>query len=128
MCAHVRKDPRRLRPSKREKKKKQVRPPLTEIMKIRKPTLRFYVKMIITLWKFHDFAVTQILREIKIGESLLRMLILPILGAKNLVNFARYQPPKSAKIHKNQTSKPINVLKLVDFDTLESPILFSCQI
>ena len=69
MCAHVRKDPRRLRPRKREKKKKQVRPPLTEIMKIRKPTIRFYVKMIITLWNFHDFVATQILREINLDEE-----------------------------------------------------------
>ena len=68
MCAHVRKDPRRLRPRKREKKKKQVRPPLTEIMKIRKPPFRFYVKMISALWKFQNFAGTQILREINFGD------------------------------------------------------------
>ena len=44
--------------------------------------------------------------------------------------FGKYQPSKSAKFHKNQTTEPENVLKwqLADFALLESTTLISRNI
>ena len=62
------------------------------------------------VWKFHDFSVTQILREINFGESryvdVLKMPFLPILWALHFGNLVDFSLPKSAKIHENQNSKP----------------------
>ena len=54
-----------------------------------------------TVWKFHDFLITQILREINCGES---------RSSKTAI-FALFGALKDAKIHENQNSEPLNVLK-----------------
>ena len=55
-----------------------------------------------TVWKFGDFSVTQILREINFGES---------RSSKNAMPFSNFRSSKSVKIHKNQNSWPLYVLK-----------------
>ena len=54
-----------------------------------------------TLWKFQDFSVAQILREIKFVE---------FRSSKTAI-FALFGALKDAKIHENQNSEPLNVLK-----------------
>ena len=59
--------------------------------------------------KFEDFSITQILREIDFG--ILEVQKLPffaILEAVNFVNLVNFSLPK---IHKNQNSEPLNVIK-----------------
>ena len=65
------------------------------------------------MWKFHDFSITQILREIKFGRSRSsKNADFAIFGALNFINLLdRYQPAKSAKMPKNRNSEPLNVLK-----------------
>ena len=48
------------------------------------------------LWRFQDFSICQILREINFGESC-------------STKFVNLSLPKSAKIHKNQNSEPLSV-------------------
>ena len=56
------------------------------------------------MWKFQDYCITEILREINFEDSgSAKSAVFAILGA---VNFGKYQPKKSAKIHENQNSKP----------------------
>ena len=63
-----------------------------------------------TVWKFQDFSVTQILREINFGESRsLKSAFLPFIGALNFVDLVIFS--LNAKIHKNQNSEPLNVSK-----------------
>ena len=59
------------------------------------------------MWKFHDFCTIQILREINFEDSRsAKTAIFAILGAMNFVlTFV------TSKIHKNQNSEPLNVLK-----------------
>ena len=59
-----------------------------------------------------NFSATWILREINFGElRSCKTAILAILGAVNFWYFGKYLPSKSAKIHENQNSEPLNVLK-----------------
>ena len=65
-----------------------------------------------TLWKVHDFSVTLILREINIrhpGSS--KNAIFCHIGDSEFWFFGQFQPSKSAKIHGNQNSETINVVK-----------------
>ena len=72
------------------------------------------------MWKFHDFSITQILREINFWDSWsAKSAILTHLEALNF-NFydffqfcilVGFRPSKSAKIHQYQKSEPLNVLK-----------------
>ena len=75
-----------------------------------------------TVWKFHGFSVTQILREINFGV---------FRGSKNaifcnygdrILIFGKFQTSKSEKIHKNQISEPVNVLKwqILHFENLQN--------
>ena len=65
-----------------------------------------------TVWKFQDFSVTQILREINFGESRSsKTAVYSILGDQNLVHLVNISLPKSVKVHKNQNSEPLNALK-----------------
>ena len=61
------------------------------------------------MWKFQDFSIFQILREINSRES--RRHKNAVLGALKFVNFI-LQPSKGAKIKKkkNQNLEPLNVL------------------
>ena len=63
--------------------------------------------------KFQDFSVIQILCEINFGESRSsKTAVFDIFGALNkFYQFGKFQPSKSAKIHKRQNSEPLNVLK-----------------
>ena len=63
------------------------------------------------MWKFHDFSVTQILREIKFGEIRSYENAVSSILMTEFCYFIRFQPSKSAEIHKNQNSEPLNVLK-----------------
>ena len=59
------------------------------------------------MWKFQDFSISQILREIKFWDSRsAKTTLLPLY-----VNFVNYQPSKSAKILGIQNLEPLNVLK-----------------
>jgi len=65
-----------------------------------------------TVWNFQDFSVTQILREINFEKCRSsKTAYFAILGALNFVDLCHFQPAKSAKIHENQNSKPLIVLK-----------------
>ena len=72
-----------------------------------------------TVWKFHDFSITQFLREIKFAESKSsKTAVFAILGAlnfDNLVNFSFRVMQKFIKI-KIQSPKMTKkvVLKLID--------------
>ena len=59
----------------------------------------------ITLWKYQIFC------EINFrGSRLFKTAILPFFGSESY-QFGTYQPTKSAKIHKNPNSEPLNVVK-----------------
>ena len=63
------------------------------------------------MWKFHDFSINQILREINFEDSgSAKSAVFAILGAVNFVILVYFSLPKSAKNHKNQNSEPLNVL------------------
>ena len=63
-----------------------------------------------TVWKFQDFPVTQILREINFQESRRsETAVFAIFRVLNFVNLVNCRLSKSAKIHKNQNSEPPNV-------------------
>ena len=65
-----------------------------------------------TVWECHDFSITQFLREINFEDSRsAKSAIFPILGAVNFVYLVNFSLQKSAKIHKNQNSEPLNVVK-----------------
>ena len=65
-----------------------------------------------TVCKFHDFSVTQILREINFWESRRsKNVVFAIYRVLNFVNLVNCSLSKSAKIHKIQNSEPPNVLK-----------------
>ena len=81
------------------------------------------------MWKFQDFPITQILREINFVDSRsAKNAIFAILGGCEFCSFGKFQPSKSAKMHKNQNSEPLNVLKTEDLALLYSPKLISRKI
>ena len=70
------------------------------------------VSFVITVWTFQDLSVTQNFREINFGESISSETdIFATFGALNFVHSMNISLPKSAKIHKDQTSEFPNVLK-----------------
>ena len=65
-----------------------------------------------TVWKFLDFSVIQILREINFGESRSsKTAVFAILGALNFVNLVHFSLQKVQKFMINQNSEPLNVVK-----------------
>ena len=61
--------------------------------------------------------------------EIVQVLKLAITGAlSEFCSFARFQPSKSAKMHKDQSLEPLNVLKWHIFETLEWVILISRKI
>ena len=63
------------------------------------------------MWKFQDFSVTQILREIIFGESRsYESATFSNCKGSELYLFGG-KSSKSTKIHKNQNSEPLNALK-----------------
>ena len=74
------------------------------VLKIASPDLH--------MWKFQDFSVTLILREINFEESRIsKIAIYCNSKGSELCLFGKLQPLKSAKIHENQNSEQLNVLK-----------------
>ena len=62
------------------------------------------------MWKFHDFSITQILREINVEDSrIAKSEILTHLEALNFDFCAFLHLPKT-EIHQNQNSETLNVL------------------
>ena len=87
-----------------------------------------------TVWKFYDYSVTQILREINFGESRrLKTAIFATFSGSEfsyLIGFSLkslQKPSKGAQMHKNQNSnfKVSKHVKMTDFALLESPKLIS---
>ena len=70
----------------------------------------------LTVWKFHDFFVTQILREINFEDS--RSSKIPVF-ALTFVNFLNFS------LQKVQKFRPSECVKMADFALLESPKLIS---
>ena len=65
-----------------------------------------------TVWKFQNFFVTQILHETNIGEfRSCKIAIFGYFRGSEFWQIGKFQPSKSAKIHKKQYSVPPNVLK-----------------
>ena len=64
------------------------------------------------MWKFHNFSITQILREINFGGcSSSKTADLSNFRGSKIEYFGKFQPSENAKIHKNQNSEPLIVLK-----------------
>ena len=67
------------------------------------------------------FSVTQILREINSRESRSsKTAVFANLRGPEFCYCGKFQPSKIAKIHKNQISEPLNVLKGQFFDLQNS--------
>ena len=65
-----------------------------------------------TMWKCHDFSVTQIFREINFGESRSsKTAVLTILEALKMINLVNFSLQKMQKFMENHNSEPLNVLK-----------------
>ena len=66
------------------------------------------------MWKFHDFSVIEILREINLGDSRSSktavFAIFEVLNLVNLVDFSLTEVHKCIKI-KNKNSEPLIKLK-----------------
>ena len=64
------------------------------------------------MWKFPDFYVLQILREINFRESKSpKTAGFAIFEALKFVDLVNFSHPKSAKIHRNEKSEPLKVLQ-----------------
>ena len=65
-----------------------------------------------TVWKFQDFSITHILREINFGDSKMSKFdIFAIFGPLNLIDWVNLSFPKVQKFMKNQNSEPLNMSK-----------------
>ena len=88
--------------------------------------LKFQRAMIITqcgLWKFQNFSITQILREIIFKECRSSEIsIFAILRALNFIDLVNSNLPKVQKFRVTE------FVKMVDFETLDLLILISCKI
>ena len=91
----------------------------------------FHTAIQITVWKFQDFALIQISREINFGEFRNSKVVFAILEALNFVTFGEFQPSKSAKINKKSKLRYVLSMwcdEMADFGTTDSPILISRKI
>ena len=67
---------------------------------------------VLTMWKFQDFSVIEILREINFGEyKSSKTAYLAIMETLNFGNFVNFSLQKRAKIHPSQNSEPLIVFK-----------------
>ena len=65
-----------------------------------------------TVWRFQDFSITQILREINFGGCRSsKTAVLAILGALKMINLVNFSFQKMQKFIKIKISEPLNVLK-----------------
>ena len=61
------------------------------------------------MWKFQDFSVIQILREINFGESRSsKNAVFAIFRGSEFSYFGNFWLSKSEKINENQNSEPLN--------------------
>ena len=69
-------------------------------------------RLIITVWKFYDFCITQNLREINFVDSRSSKTgVFANLGAVYFVHLVIFSLKKVQKNHKNQNSEFLNVAK-----------------
>ena len=62
------------------------------------------------MWKFQEFSVIKILRGINLGECRNpKTTIFAIFKISEFCSFGEFQLSKSAKMHKNKNSEPLNV-------------------
>ena len=65
-----------------------------------------------TVWKFHEFSINQILREINFGNSRsAKSAVFAIFEALNFVTFGEFQPSKRANFHEIENLQSICVKK-----------------
>ena len=67
------------------------------------------------VWKFHEFCITQILREIKFEESRSSKCRFCQIWGSGVSSFAKFQPSKSAKIHKKSKFRTSKCGKMANF-------------
>ena len=81
------------------------------------------------MWKFHDFSITQILREIKFRESRIsKTASFGNFRGPETLKFGQFQPLKSAKIHKESKFRASKCVGIADFALLEYTKLISRKI
>ena len=77
------------------------------------------------MWKFHNFSVTQILREINLGDSRSsKIAVLAILGALKMIILVNFKCKKSLR----SQFKAYKCIKIADFALLKSQKLISRKI
>ena len=81
-----------------------------------------------TVWKFHNFSITQILREINFGDSRSAKSAVFVILESEFSSFGQFQPSKNAKIHKDSKFRTSKFAKMAHFALLESPKLISRKI
>ena len=80
------------------------------------------------MWKFRDFSVTQILREINFMDSRrAKTAVFDFKGWENC-SFGKFQPSKSINIHKKSEFRAYKCVKMTDFALQESLKLISRKI
>ena len=81
------------------------------------------------VWKFQDFCVIQILREINFGESRSsKIAFFAILVTLDFVDMVNFSLQKVQKFIKKSTFRAFKCFKMADFALLESPKLISRKI
>ena len=69
------------------------------------------------VWKFQDFSVTQILREINFGKSKSSKTdIFATLGVLNFVSFVKFRLAKVQKFKKKLKFRASQCVRMADFD------------
>ena len=82
--------------------------------------MRFEGSSTDTVWKFQNFSVTHILREINFGVSRsYKTAVFVIFGVLNFVDLVNFSLQKVQKFKKNYNSEPLNVLEMADFAPLD---------
>ena len=81
------------------------------------------------MWKFQDFCITQILREINLEDSRsAKTAFLAILRANNFVHLVNFSLKKVKKTHKPSKLRASKCVKMADFALLEVPKMISRKI
>ena len=71
------------------------------------------------MWKLQDFSVTQILREINLGESRSsKTAVFAIFWGSEFCSLGGFQPTKIAKIHEKSNFRASKCVEMADFALL----------